>query len=129
MDKTIGERIRILRVSKSLSQENIANELNLSVSAYSNIERGKTEISVSRLYHISKILKTTPAFLLNIGLDNSASSATTEASNRYETVQKRLSDLAEKIDDFQRIVLVQKKEISYLEEIIQLLKKKEKKKK
>jgi transcriptional regulator with XRE-family HTH domain len=124
MDKSIGERIRILRVSKSLSQENIANELNLSVSAYSNIERGKTEISVSRIYHIAKILKTSPAYLLNI---NSEAGELNEPATQYGSVQKQLNELTQKISDFQRIVLVQKKEINYLEEIINLLKKKGKK--
>lgn len=122
MNKVIGERIRIQRVSKSLSQENIANELDLSIGAYSNIERGKTEISVSRLYRIAKILKINPAQLLdaNPGTKNEVN----EPFGEYHSVQNQLNDLAEKISHFQRIVEDQKKEINYLKEIIGLLKKK-----
>jgi transcriptional regulator with XRE-family HTH domain len=56
MKSTIGERIRILRAIKSLSQENMANELDISVASYSNIERDVTDLTVSRLLKIAKIL-------------------------------------------------------------------------
>ncbi len=60
MKSSIGERIRKLRVIRNLSQENIANELNLSTAAYSNIERDVTDITVSRLKLIAKILDVNP---------------------------------------------------------------------
>lgn len=56
MKSTLGERIRMLRVIKSLSQENMANELDISVASYSNIERDVTDLTVSRLIKIAKIL-------------------------------------------------------------------------
>ena len=64
MKSTIGERIRILRVIKSLSQENMANELDISVASYSNIERDVTELTVSRLMKIAKILGVKPSDIL-----------------------------------------------------------------
>ncbi len=64
MKSTIGERIRILRVIKSLSQENMANELDISVASYSNIERDVTDLTVSRLIKISKILGVKPSDIL-----------------------------------------------------------------
>ncbi len=64
MKSTIGERIRILRVIKSLSQENMANELDISVASYSNIERDVTELTVSRLLKIAKILGVKPSDIL-----------------------------------------------------------------
>ncbi len=57
MKKAIADKIRMARLSKSLSQENMANELGLSTGAYSNIERGVTDISVSRLLEIAEIFK------------------------------------------------------------------------
>jgi transcriptional regulator with XRE-family HTH domain len=57
MKSKIAERIRRVRVIKDLSQENIASELGISIGAYSNIERGKSEVTVSRLYALAKILK------------------------------------------------------------------------
>jgi transcriptional regulator with XRE-family HTH domain len=50
MKEKVAERIRLARLSKNLSQQNMADELNITVAAYSNIERGITDISITRLY-------------------------------------------------------------------------------
>lgn len=55
--KSVGYRIRKLREKKDLSQQNMADDLNLSLSAYNKIERGVTDTSVDRLAAIAKILK------------------------------------------------------------------------
>lgn len=60
MKEKIAERIRIARVSKNLSQQNMADELGLTVAAYSNIERGVTDISVTRLSQIASLLGIQP---------------------------------------------------------------------
>jgi len=52
----LGDRIRLLRIEKKLTQENIANDLGISVTAYSKIERGKTNISFLRLGEIAEAL-------------------------------------------------------------------------
>ncbi|MBI3240580.1 MAG: helix-turn-helix transcriptional regulator [Flavobacteriia bacterium] len=54
-----------MRLSKNLSQQNVADELNLTVAAYSNIERGVSEINLTRLSDIARILDTTPIELLS----------------------------------------------------------------
>jgi transcriptional regulator with XRE-family HTH domain len=53
----LAERIRLSRLSKGLSQQNVADELGITVAAYSNIERGITDISVSRVFQIAAILE------------------------------------------------------------------------
>ena len=65
MSKTVAEKIRIARLANSLSQQNMADELDLTVAAYSNIERGVTEISVKRLVRISEILGVSAIDLIN----------------------------------------------------------------
>lgn len=57
MKVKLGERIRKMRTIRGLSQQNMADDLELSVASYSNIERGITDINVSRLIEISHILK------------------------------------------------------------------------
>lgn len=52
----IGDRIRVCRVEKKLSQENVANEIGISITAYSKIERGLTNVSISRLEQIATCL-------------------------------------------------------------------------
>jgi XRE family transcriptional regulator, regulator of sulfur utilization len=52
----IEEKIRLQRLEKGLSQENMADLLHISTTTYGDIERGKTEISVNRLQKIASIL-------------------------------------------------------------------------
>lgn len=53
----IYEKIRMLRLEKNLSQENIASILNISQPAYQKIECGKTEISAKKLLKLSEVLQ------------------------------------------------------------------------
>lgn len=57
MDKKIAHRIRKIRESKDLTQENMADELGITFGAYSKIERGETDPNASRLLQIAKILE------------------------------------------------------------------------
>lgn len=45
------ERLRL-----NLSQQNMADELGITIAAYSNLERGVTEISINRLFKIADLL-------------------------------------------------------------------------
>ncbi len=51
-----GERIRLRRLQQGYSQENMADLLNLSTTAYGDIERGKTELTLTRLGQIATAL-------------------------------------------------------------------------
>lgn len=51
-----SEKIRQLRLQKELSQENMADMLGLSTTAYGDMERGRTELSISRLENIARLL-------------------------------------------------------------------------
>ena len=66
MKSEIADRIRMARHAKGLSQQNVADELELTVAAYSNIERGITDITVSRLQQIARILGKEMSELLGI---------------------------------------------------------------
>lgn len=50
-----ADRLRLIRVSKSMSQENVAKALSITVGAYSKIERGVTKLSLNRLSDLSGI--------------------------------------------------------------------------
>lgn len=56
MYNSLAEKIRKARLLKGLSQQNMADELNITLAGYSKIERGLTEISVNRLTKIADIL-------------------------------------------------------------------------
>ncbi len=63
MKEKVAERIRIARISKGLTQQNLADELGITVAAYSNIERGITDVTVTRVFQIAQILKLDPTRL------------------------------------------------------------------
>lgn len=54
--KLIGERIKRARKSRNITQENIAERLNVSIGYISQVERGITKISLDLLAAISSIL-------------------------------------------------------------------------
>lgn len=58
------ERIRLRRLQQGYSQENMAELLNLSTTAYGDIERGKTELTLTRLSQIATALHCSPLDLL-----------------------------------------------------------------
>lgn len=55
----IGEKIRGIRSLKGYSQENMAEMLDLSLPAYADIERGKKDVTISRLEQIAEKLGVT----------------------------------------------------------------------
>ncbi len=60
-----------------MSQQNIADELNLTVASYSNIECGVTDITITRLFEIAKILDVKIDYLL--GLEQNHTTPTIQA--------------------------------------------------
>ena len=55
----IGNKIRLLREEKGLSQENLASYLEITQSNYARLEKDDNRISVPRLLIIAKTLETT----------------------------------------------------------------------
>lgn len=52
-----GDKIRVLRTKKGISQDYMASQLNITQPAYANIESNKTKLSVNRLQEIATILQ------------------------------------------------------------------------
>jgi transcriptional regulator with XRE-family HTH domain len=92
MKHKIGERIRKARMLSGLSQQNIADELELTVASYSNIERGVTDITVTRLFQLAKLLNVSVYFLLE---ENEQLPQTNERENEYH----RLLSSEQKIEN------------------------------
>ncbi len=61
----VGDNIRKARVAKNYTQDYLAQQLNITPTAYGNMERGKTDVALSRLEEVAKILETTPESLLS----------------------------------------------------------------
>jgi transcriptional regulator with XRE-family HTH domain len=61
----IGRRIKERRLEKNLTQENIAEHLDISVSYVSRVERAAVKISLETLVRVAIFLDVSPAFLLD----------------------------------------------------------------
>jgi len=57
LSQSVCENIKILRLHYRWSQRYVAAELGISTSAFSNIENGFTDINLSRLEQVAKVLK------------------------------------------------------------------------
>ena len=68
-----GERVRTRRNLLGMSQEDLAEALDVSVETVKNIENAKRGTSIGKLILLAKILKTTPDFLLGYGEESEVS--------------------------------------------------------
>ncbi len=64
--KSLPERLRQARLHRGLSQENMADTLGISTTAYGDLERGRTEMTLSRLAAVGTALEIEVAELLGI---------------------------------------------------------------
>jgi transcriptional regulator with XRE-family HTH domain len=51
---SVNEKIRLIRETKGLTQEQVAEKLKMSSSAYGNIERGDSDIKLSMVRTVFK---------------------------------------------------------------------------
>ena len=66
----VHEKIRVMRQSKGWSQEDMADKLDMSVNGYANIERGETDVQLSRLEKIAEVFGMELFELFNFGEKN-----------------------------------------------------------
>ena len=84
--KRIGEKLRTIRLSKNLTQEYIANAVDINTSHISNIENNRVKVSLSTLVQICNALDTTVDYLLlplNKKYFTNCTLAATKQKNRF----------------------------------------------
>ena len=77
----IGERLKKARTDKNLTQEKLAEKLDVSIAFLSRIERGSSHISLKRLSQICDILGISEGSILNGSSNNSNTYLTAEFEN------------------------------------------------
>ena len=65
INKKVGEKIRMWRKKRGLSQEDLALESDLHRAYIGQIERGEKNIGIKNLEKIAKTLKVKPSHLLD----------------------------------------------------------------
>lgn len=51
----VGSRLKVLRTERGMTQEAVAEQLNISLSAYARMERGEIEMTLQRLENVAHI--------------------------------------------------------------------------
>ena len=93
----IGMRLKQARLNKKITQEKLAENLDVSVAYISRIERGSTEINLKRLSEICSFLNVTEGDILNGTSQNSANYLNTDFNNLLKNCPPEKIDLIYKI--------------------------------
>ena len=99
----IFERIKLLREAKGLSQADIAANLEIASQNYWKIEKGKTELTVSRLEQIARILGVSVIELL------------TGEAQKVEDIEE-VERLKRRVEELEKDKMYYSKTIDFLEE-------------
>ncbi len=127
----VHENIRFMRLYKDWTQETMANKLGISTLSYAKIERGETDINLSRLQQISEVMEIDLAQLFGLNDKNvfyitSNNTTTTTTSNDNNTQRQHnissCSTEQEKINSLIKENELLKQNINDLRNIINILK-------
>jgi transcriptional regulator with XRE-family HTH domain len=115
---TTGNKIKHFRLLKGLSQEKMAELLNITPKAYGNIERNITDVNISRLEQIAKVLEVSLPKLLDFDVQKIVQEVNGDINgdnsqniNMYNSDK----DLAHALDKSQQEVSFLKEKIQFLE--------------
>ncbi len=120
-DLTIKDNIRRIRKDRKLTQEQMAHMMNISLTAYRDLEKGRTNIVNDNLPKIADLLGTSTEEIV-LGYrpvqaeGRQVEDVQAEYGERIATLQRRIADLEE-------LVMTLKENIETKNEIIRMLKK------
>lgn len=95
--KNLGNRIREIRISRSLTQETLAEKINLSAKSLSQIELGNNFVSAETLEQICIALDITPAVLFDFKYSDIPDKNAIDAINKKLTNNPNLLKTVYKI--------------------------------
>ena len=116
----IGERLKKARNNKKITQEKLAEQLDVSIAFLSRIERGSSHINLKRLTQICEILEVSEGYILNGTSNNSENYLSPEFNNLLNKVSPEKQKLIYKIAK----VVIEKevKKNKYVNKLIEFIK-------
>ncbi len=107
-NEIVGKNIRAVRHQHNWSQEDVANQLGISIPAFSKIETGITDINLSRLQQIAEIFGISLVQLLSFG-----ESREEYKSSHLQAIRKKLEESEEEVVELQRKVISLYEQLHY----------------
>ena len=80
----IGKRLKQARIDSGLTQEKLAEQLNVSVAFLSRVETGSSHINLKRLEQICRITGVSEGYILSGASENSNSYLNEDFSNLFK---------------------------------------------
>ena len=121
----VNEKIKMLRKQRGWSQEEVAHKLQISLNSYGAIERGETDVNLSRLEDISEVFEVELSELFNLG-DKNVMNLGGVLYNQHNWCNiNQLPDYLQlkHENEKQQLIIEQKStEIDLLKEVIRLMK-------
>lgn len=108
MKKRIGKRIQMIRLVNNITQEQMADFLCISTSAYCKMEYGETDLTLTRIFRLAEIFKMQPLELVSCLLDSRSFDAkrdnddvmnSTSVSGRMESALRDFVTLSRDVID------------------------------
>lgn len=118
MIEKVNEKIRQIRELKNLSQEYIANELGLSIRAYSKIESGETQLTINRLNEISKILSVSPQEILGFDAAIVFNNGNNQQGGKYNNTIYNHTEIKQIQLLYEKLLIEKDMRIKVLEELL-----------
>ena len=117
----INEKIKKIRRSQDLSQEAMAEKLGISTNSYAKLERGETELSITRLQEIANILGVEASDLLQNS--HSIVFLMSENSQNSSNYYGSSVDMQLELEKLKLEISYKNKELQYKDNEITMLKK------
>jgi len=120
------DRIKFIRSLKGWTQADIAEKLAITTQSYAKIERGETDVNLSRLQQIAKVMDVDLAQLFSLDdkniLNLACSNFNTNSLNHCHISSEPI-EIQHKIEQQEQEIFYLKEEVANLKEIIELMKK------
>jgi transcriptional regulator with XRE-family HTH domain len=100
----IISNIKKFRELKNITREQIADELELSASGYSKIERGEIELSVTRLFQIANILDIEVSKIMNFDVTTIFNISHNSGMNGQVTVDNYTNSKDEYLEKYVKLL-------------------------
>lgn len=119
---SVNEKIRLIRETKGLTQEQVAEKLGVSPSVYGDIERGDSDPKLSKLQKLAETFEVSLSDLLDLG-ERGALNINFNNRGKQCTLMFGSSIAEKELALKDKEIAMQQREIEHLNEIIALMKK------
>ncbi len=128
---SVHEKIKLVRQSKGLTQEEVAEKLNMSVSGYGDIERGDSDLKLSKLEKIADLFGLSINDLFNLNDKGVLNLSCKQNKSNWHISSNSLDYLQVKTELEKQLLIVELKdkeltmkdrEVLYLKELLEIYK-------